>query len=189
MKKSVLLKYIAIVYTVGLFLTGCGKNSITETTHERIATLCSAGKLSTAEYTVAKVLKAPDCEWCTIGDRKILFTCRAYLEGGIDMSKYDATKTIIDVGKHSITIVLPKAELLSVNMPADHIKLKYTKVSTLRMNFTATERNDVLRQGENDIRNDIDNLGILVDAEANATTYFTSLFKQIGFTDITINFE
>lgn len=84
---------------------------------------------------------------------------------------------------------MPKAELLSVNMPANHIKVKYTKVSTLLMNFTATERNDVLRQGENDIRNDIDNLGILVDAEANATTYFTSLFKQIGFTDITINFE
>ncbi len=93
MKKSVLLKYIAIVYTVGLFLTGCGKNSITETAHERIATLCSAGKLSTAEYTVDKVIKATDCEWWTIGDRKILFTCRAYLEGGIDMSKYDATKT------------------------------------------------------------------------------------------------
>ena len=57
------------------------------------------------------------------------------------------------------------------------------------MNFSATERTDVLRQGEADIRADIPNLGILDDAETNATTYFTALFKQLGFKEINIKYE
>ena len=183
------LKHIALACCFALLVAGCDQVSLADSAREKMSSLCSAGQLSTAEYTVEKVIKASDCAWWKVGDRKILFSCRAYLEGGIDLAKYDPAKTVVDEGSKAITIVLPKPELLSFNMPADEIQLKYTKVTGFRMNYSATERTDVLRQGEADIRADIPNLGILDDAETNATTYFTALFKQLGFKEINIKYE
>ena len=163
--------------------------SLTEESQSKMEELVAAGELSTAEYTIEKMVKADDCAWWKLGDRKILFACKAFLEGGIDMAEYDPTKTSVDEATKTIVLVLPKAKLLSMNMPADEIELKYQRVSALRHNFSAAERNNVLKQGEADIRADIPNLGILQDAEANATLFFSSMLKQMGFQPVTVKYE
>lgn len=62
------------------------------------------------------------------------------------------------------------------------------RTGLLRSEFTATERNLLLQQGEENIRNDVPNLGILEDARKNTEMFFTTVLKQLGYTAITIKF-
>lgn len=192
-----LLKNIKLSFPVVcslLFLTACEQSqpeglSLNGQVSGKMEELCSAGELSTTEYTISKIVKANDCDWYTVGDRKILFSCNAYLEGGIDMKEYDAAKTIVDETAKSITLVLPKAKLLSMNMPYEDTKLVYEKVGVVRANFSPKDRNELLKQGEADIRKGIKGYGILEDAEQNARTFFTTMLSQMGFKQIVIKFE
>ena len=59
----------------------------------------------------------------------------------------------------------------------------------MRSDFSAEERNNLLQQGEEDIRKDIVNIGILNDAETNAADFFKAMLSQMGFETVTVNFE
>ena len=157
---------------------------------EKMSQMSDVAELGSVEYTVTKIVKASDdASWYKIGDRKILFNCTAYLKAGIDMSKFDGSKVQIDEEKKSVVLTLPKAELLAFNMPPEKAVLAYENVSTFRSNFTAADRNHLLQLGEKNIREDVPNLGILKDAEKNASDFFKALLGQLGFEMITVKFE
>ena len=105
------------------------------------------------------------------------------------MKNFSVDKVSINKEKNSISIVLPKATILSFNMPPEEIKQVYTRVTGLRDDFTPEEKQELLVLGEKDIIEDIPNMGILADAEANAKLFFNALFSQLGYETITINFE
>lgn len=152
--------------------------------------MSEVAELGSVEYTVNKVVKASDDpSWYKIGDRKILFNCTAYLKAGIDLSKLDASKIQINEEKKSVVITLPKAELLAFNMPPEKSVLAYENVATFRSKFSAADKNHLLQLGEKSIRDDVPNLGILSDAEKNASSFFKSLLSQLGFEIITVKFE
>lgn len=176
-------------------LTSCNKQQILkeltlqEKMNAKVAELTEMGELGTVEYKVTKVVKASDdAKWYQFGDRKILFQCTANLKAGVNLKKFDPSKTKINEADKSVVVVLPKAELLSFNMPPESAKLAYEKVSITRFNFTARERNLLLQQGEKDILADVPHMGILQDAENNATAFFKSLLSQMGFEKITVKF-
>lgn len=187
-------KHFLLSTAVALLLSSCNalpdaEALLSDQATAKMSELCSAGELSTTEYTISKIVKANDCDWYTVGDRKILFNCNAYLEAGIDMKEYDASKTEIDNVAKSITLVLPKVKLLSMNMPYEETKLVYEKVGAVRAKFTAKDRNELLKQGEEDIRKGLEGYGILEDGEQNARTFFTAMLSQMGFKQINIKFE
>lgn len=168
-------------------MTSCG-NSYEDEIQKKVPQLAEMADLGSVEYTVKKIIKADDIgEWYKIGDRKILFTCTAYLKAGVDLSGFTMENVAID--NKNVTITLPHAKLLSLNMPADQTKMVYSQVSILRSDFSAEERNNLLRQGEEDIRKDIANIGILNDAETNAADFFKAMLSQMGFETVTVNFE
>jgi len=157
---------------------------------QKMAEMTEVAELGSVEYTVTKVVKASDDpSWYKVGDRKILFNCTAYLKAGIDLNKIDMTKVVVDEEKKSVVLTLPKAELLSLNMPPDKSTLVYENIATFRSKFTTAEKNRLLQLGEKSIRNDVPNLGILADAEKNTSSFFKSLLAQLGFEIITIKFE
>lgn len=157
---------------------------------QKMAEMTEVAELGSVEYTVTKVVKASDDpSWYKVGDRKILFNCTAYLKAGIDLNKIDMTKVVVDEEKKSVVLTLPKAELLSLNMPPDKSTLVYENIATFRSKFTTAEKNRLLQLGEKSIRNDVTNLGILADAEKNTSSFFKSLLAQLGFEIITIKFE
>lgn len=193
-RKETMRKSISAIVCSALILAACATSpleelSLTDRATAKMLELSQAGELSTTEYTISKIVKANDCEWYTVGDRKILFNCKAHLEAGIDMRDYDATRTVIDEEAKSITIVLPKAKLLSMNMPYNETRIAYEKVGAIRASFSAKDRNDLLRQGEKDIRAGLEGYGILEDAERNAQTFFTAMLSQMGFKQINIKFD
>ena len=184
MKKYIPLFLLAVM----LSLVSCSQ-SMDDMTRQRLYTLSEAGKLSTAEFTVTKILSASDFAWWKIGERKMLISCKAYLEAGIDMSEYDETKTHIDKASKSIKLTLPPVRLLSLNLPSDEVKVAYERVTGMRWAFTAEERNNVLTQGEADIRADVPQIGILDVARTNADSFFRSMLEELGYEDIIIEFE
>ena len=56
--------------------------------------------------------------------------------------------------------------------------LEYSSVSFFRSSFSAEERNELLKQGEADIIADVGNMGILADAESNASDFFSVNFRN-----------
>ena len=171
-----------------LLAVSCGSR-YKQSTEDALRELSAAGDLVTCEYTVSKVIKADDVVPWKIGERKILFSCNAYLKAGIDMTSYDPGKTVIDPERKSIILVLPAPKLLSVNIPVEEIRQVYSHVTGLRMDFNAEERGRLLRQGEEAILLDVPKLGIIRDARQNAVTFFDSLLRRLGYEDINIYFD
>lgn len=171
-----------------LFMFSC--NDINKQIESKIQKVTELSELGSVEYTVKKVIKANDIgEWYKIGDRKILFNCTAYLKAGIDLEGLGIENFKIDQSKKEIVIILPHAKLLSIDMPTDETELVYDQVSLLRSGFTAEERTMLLRQGQQDIISDIENIGILKEAENNVSDFFKAMMSQMGFKSIIVNFE
>jgi hypothetical protein len=113
--------------------------------------LKSLSDVGTVEYVVSKVVKADDnATWYKFGDRKILFSCKASLKAGIDLSELSKESIEINGSKESISLVLPKAKLLSFNMKPDDIHLVYEKTAVTRFSFSNAERDMIMTQGEKD---------------------------------------
>jgi hypothetical protein len=188
-----------IFHTVGTFFVllltifmvpGCSERVPEDTTQREIEAISQMRELSLVEYRVRKIVKANDeGEWYKIGDRKILLSCTAYLKAGIDLSGFSAENVDINRLDGSVTVTVPHAKLLSLDMPASEIREEYDHVTMLRQSFTAEERNALLRQGEKQIRSSVPSLGILEKAEENARRFFESVFTKMGFTSVEVVFE
>ena len=170
-----------------LFLS-CGRAS-NDALSEKIHGLEELSELGTVEYTINKIIKADDATWYKYGERKILFSCTAFLKAGIDMKDFKAEDVIIDKSSKSITVSLPKAKLLSYNIPPEMIHQEFCSVTGFRFDFSPQDKQDLKVQGEQSIIEDIPGYGILEDAEKNAKLFFEAMFSQFGYETIVVNFK
>ena len=174
-----------------LALPGCGGHAAVEDTVRReIEAITAMKQLSLVEYRVSKIVKADDeGPWYKIGDRKILFSCTAYLKAGIDLATFGPDDVDIDWNGRRVVVTIPHSTLLSLDMPASEIRLEYDHVSMLRHSFSAEERNALLRQGEKQIRDSVPSLSILEKADENARRFFESVFGKMGFETVEVAFR
>lgn len=161
---------------------------------QKIQGLTEMAELGTVEYTVRKIIKSDDSrvtlgDKLKVGDRKCVFSCFAYLKAGIDLKNFSADKVILDKENNSISVTFPKATLLSFNIPPDQIVEEFEISTKLRDPFTVEQKMQLLQMGEADIKADIESLGILADAEANAAYFFKAMLANFGFSSINIAFE
>ena len=90
-------------------------------------------QLSLVEYRVRKIVKADDeGAWYKLGDRKILLSCTAYLKAGIDLSDFGPDDVDVNRLDGSVTVTIPHAILLSLDIPASGIREEYDHVTLLR---------------------------------------------------------
>jgi hypothetical protein len=188
------------LHTVGTFFVfvlavlataGCSRNrEVQEMVRREVKAISEMRQLGLVEYRVRKIVKADDeGAWYKIGDRKILLSCTAYLKADLDLSSFGMQDVDIDRGAARVTVFLPHAVLLSLDIPASEIRQEYDHVTMLRQSFSAEERNALLRQGEKQIRDSVPSLGILEEAEANAVKFFESVFSKMGFTEVEVQFR
>lgn len=158
---------------------------------DRAQLMTATGELATVEYTVSKIIKAKDCTWWKIGEKRVLFKCNAYLQAGVDMADYDDSKTRIDSSAKAITVTLPKVKILSCRMPFEEIRLVESEATGFRHQFSAEERQLLLQQGEQSILADVDSgkYAILADAERNTRIFFERMLTRLGYKSVTIKFE
>lgn len=187
MKKKLMVQILVSICFFALF--SCKQDISYKQMEEQVGKITSLTELGTVEYVVTKIVKANDnATWYKFGDRKILFSCKAILKAGIDLSKLEDSDIKANIEKKSISIILPGAELLSVNLKPENIKLIYEKTSITRSSFSNKERDAILAQGEADILKSVPDMGIFDDAESNAKLFLEAFFKQAGFTNVNIEF-
>ncbi len=188
MKKKLMVQILVSICFFALFF--CKQDISYKQMEEQVGKITSLTELGTVEYVVTKIVKANDnATWYKFGDRKILFSCKAILKAGIDLSKLEDSDIQVNTEEKTITITLPNAELLSVNLKPENIKLIYEKTSITRSSFSNKERDAVLAQGEADILKSVPDMGIFDDAENNAKLFLEAFFKQAGFTNVNIEFK
>ena len=185
---------VGTFFAVSLFalmVLGCtGRASVEETVQREVEAITAMRQLSLVEYRVSKIVKADDeGAWYKIGDRKILLSCTAYLKAGIDLASFGPDDVNIDWTGRRVSVTIPHATLLSLDMPASEIREEYDHVTMLRSSFTAEERNALLRQGEKQIRESVPSLGILEKADENARRFFESVFLKMGFETVDVSFR
>lgn len=173
-----------------LLLAGCAGRTPEDTTPQEIEAISAMKQLSLVEYRVRKIVKADDeGEWYKIGDRKILLSCTAYLKAGIDLSGFGPEDVVYDRKAGTVSVTIPHATLLSMDIPPSEIREEYDHVTLLRSSFTASERNALLRQAEKQIRGSVPSLGILQKADENARRFFESVFSKMGYTTVEVQFK
>lgn len=178
-------KYFIFLFVSGLFIASCSGKKTTSKS-DLVLGLRKMSDLATAEYVVTKLIKANDNKtWYKAGDRKILMSCKASLVAGVDFSKIDQNDINVDGKRISITI--PHAKLIYVDIKPEDVKTVYEDVSMFRSNFSSEEKNDLAKQAEKQITASADSLGILITAESNATIFLNNFLKKQGFESISIN--
>lgn len=183
-------KYTALCVLFLILMQGCSTRNDKEALREEIESITAMKQLGTVECRVRKIIKADDQgEWYKIGERKILFSCTAYLKAGIDLSSFSADDIVTDRKARKISVKLPHATLLSLDIPPSEIREEYDQVTLLRSSFSIQERNELLKQGERQIRSSVPSLGILQKAEENARKFFESAFGAMGFTTVEVVFK
>ena len=184
------LKLLLLITISVLLLSSCGKKNHAQELESQIKSMGGASaELGSVEYTISKIIAIDHDRFYKIGDRKVLFSSLSTMKAGVDLSTFCADSVSIDNKKGTIDIRLPKAKVLALSMPFENIKMEYSKVGGLRSEFSVEERTEILKQGQEDIMNDAEKIGILKDAEDNVRTIFESLLAGADFKEINITFN
>lgn len=172
---------------LAILVCSCGGKNLPSPA-ETVATLQELQELATVEYTITKVVKANDNKtWYKFGDRKILLTSEATVKAGIDFSALTEKNIAVDGKK--ISILLPPAKILSVNLPPENIKVAFQDVDMFRSQFSSGERDGLLVQAEQQIRNSGNELGILQQAKTNTQLFLSNFLMQLGFEEVILSFD
>ena len=174
-----------LIYLFVLFLfAACSDNQ--EIRNIDVYEIRNIGELSTTEYTVGKIIKLNDIanEWYKHGDRKILLSCKAKIKAGVDLSELKEGDIIVRGKK--ITMHLPNAKITSFEMDPRDIHTEMESVSGFRDQFTQSEKNIFLKQGEMAILKDLEQTGIIKDAKNNTATFIEQFYKSLGFEEVII---
>src|SRR4051812_14783946 len=117
------LYFLIVVIALFLLFTTCRQKEKERDLPSTILAIQKTGKLATAEYTLTKIIRASDDQtWYKVGDRKILMSCEAHLKAGIDLQQLNENNFEVE-NDSTIAVVLPHAQLLSVDIPPDKIRL------------------------------------------------------------------
>lgn len=171
-----------------LFIYGCTPVSKKRSEKQAVMALQNMSDLATAEYVVTKIIKANDDKtWYKAGDRKIILSCKASIVAGIDLSKL--TPDDITINGDAITLILPHAKLLYVDIKPEDVRTAYEDVSLFRTQFSAAEKNALAIQAEKQIIESAPSLGVFVTAETNATLFIDNFLKNLGYKNIQIRFS
>jgi hypothetical protein len=152
---------------------------------QQVLSLKELSDLVVTEVRVTKIIKASDeAVWYKVGDRKILISCEATIKAGIDLSQLNEND--ININGNSITLVLPKPKIISLNLPPGKIKVEYEETGIFRSSFSNAERDVLVSQGEMQIRKSAEELGILKAANEHTTLFITAFLKKLGYTNVII---
>lgn len=173
-----------LIVSLGILLFACQDEK--KLPDEDVFEIRNIGELSTSEYTIGKIIKLDDTgtDWYKYGERKILISCKAKVKAGIDLS--ELKEGDIKVKGNNIEIKLPPAKITSFVIDPKQVHTEMEGISGFRDEFTQTEKNNFMKQGEKAIREDLEATNILSDAEKNAITFIENFYKQMGYDKVTV---
>ena len=106
------------------------------------------------------------------------------MKAGIDLNEIQESDIIIK--GNTIEIKLPKAKITTFSMDPAQVRTEMESVTALRTKFTQEEKNDFLKQGEEQIREELISTGILEEAQENTAVFVEDFYKQLGFEKVIV---
>lgn len=186
---KLILKNLSVLVLILLliFNSSCNRNPDRALV---ISKLKNSAKLASVEYVVSKVITTHDQNWLA-KDAYFFAETQASIKAGIDLDKLQEEDIKIDGTR--ISILLPPIEIINFSYPAEGFKVikKYTdQAAIFKWNtINVASKDDLYRQGEADIRESIDDLGIVKTAQKNTRLLLTSILRLSGFDEIYISFK
>jgi hypothetical protein len=172
---------------ISLF-TSCNKNNESEEQVDEgkiVEQMKSLSSLGTVEYSFSKLIKCSDEQIYSIGERKIMMSCKAYVKAGVNFEKISVPN--IDFKNKSIEIILPKGEVILMNIPAEDIKIENEKTGFFRGSFSNIEIQNIQVLAEKEISQKLKDFNITDKAEANATIFLDKWIRTFGFKNVKIS--
>lgn len=214
MKARKLLIIIITAVVIGIVLLMCNSRQNHSEVSQPISTIQGidtvpllitqvqkCAKLYTAEYRVHKIVTHDDVVRLkgtllkrdfdvkmTIGDRKVAIPIDAKLKAYIDFSSFSEEN--IERKGNKITIVLPDPQVTMTSSKIDQKNVK-EYVSLTRAHFSDAELANFQKQGREAIIADINKMGIIETAQANAAKVLVPMLVELGYdeADIIIAFR
>lgn len=184
------LRLLPILLATALTFSACSR-SLDSQAKSRVLSLGENAELGTVEYVLNTVIRSDEsfAEHLKPGKRKLLYSCTAYLKAGVDLSGFDESDVRVSSATGEAHVTLPKAKLLSCNIPEEEIVMVYSRVDFFRSAFTPEEKHAMKRKAEAEILARVPDMGICEEAEANARQIIQLLLEPMGFSSVTVDFE
>lgn len=152
----------------------------------------SASKLATVEFTVDKIVFATkDSKFLGIirlNQAAFLANTKAYIKTGIDF--YQLKPEDVKIEGKTIDLLLPAVEVINFSYPIeDYLVDESVKSEKFLVKFTIEDYDDLFRQAEIDIRNNLKYLGMVKTTEDRTRLLMESLLKNLGYDEIYIDFK
>ncbi|MGA2747324.1 MAG: DUF4230 domain-containing protein [Verrucomicrobiota bacterium] len=186
-KAAAAIGALAIIFALGLVLglfsyrwlaPRFGGLLNTATLIKKVQTL---SQFVTVKYSLEKIIVYDDPKW--YGDSRVLLVAHGVVKAGIDLDQI-APKDI-DVSGKKISVALPRPRVTDVYLDDRRTQIVERSTGLLRVFDKDLEQN-ARRQAVEELRLAALQNGILNDATAQARSQLTSLFNQVGFTEVVL---
>jgi hypothetical protein len=147
--------------------------------------------VETVSYSLEKVIsydQDANSIWRFLGNHTKLFVVHGDVIAGIDLSRVSKNDVIIQ-GK-SITVNLPPPQILVTTLDESKMRVYNVNTGLYGLWNEGIDPNTVLQieaEAKKSLQADACQEGILQKASDSARAQFTSFFKTMGFTSVTIN--
>lgn len=152
-----------------------------------------ASDLATTEFTVDKLVygsKTKKVAWVfTLRDAKFLAYSKAHIKTGVELGKL--TEKDIIVKDKMISLTLPPVKVVNFSYPPDsfHLDPEISNPNQFLNRITIEEQEELFRQAELDIRNNLQYMGVVKNTQQNTRNILTRLLAGLGYEEIYINFK
>lgn len=180
---------IFLVFILSIILLSCKSDVQKPDNKQEIYSIQTIGELATAEYTYGKILELNDeADWYKVGNRRILINVRAKVKAGVDLTKLSKNDIKL-IDENSVRITLPEPEILSFDLNQTDVNTVIQDVSGFRFDFSQEEKLKILKLGEQEIRKQMLESTILIDARINARVFVEDFYTENGFKSVEVSFK
>lgn len=177
---------LAVLFGLGLWLgssvpqwLGFGSGTKTYNTSTVLKQVQTLSELVTVKYVMEKVVVFEDVKW--FGENRVLLVAHGIVKAGVDFSQLKPED--VKVSGTKIAIRLPIARVTDTYLDEHQTRVVERTTGLLRM-FDKDLEQTARQIAVDDIRRGARSAGILKDADERARAQLTSLFHQMGFTEV-----
>lgn len=171
-----------------LLLIGCKENPRAIV----VSKVQKAAKLATTEFVIDKAVFARReksfIHVIKLNEAIFLAHSQAIIKAGIDLEKLSADD--VTISDQMIRLKLPPVEVINFSYPVEKFKIDEDVTEQAFLNrFTLEDYDEMFRQAELDIRENIEYLGIKKCTQQKTRIMLQSLLKNLGYTEVYIEFK
>jgi len=161
-----------------------------------VSLLKDCAELASVEYTYDMLFQNEPAKWENLkpGPRKILYSGKAYVKAGIDLTDLSSVHSEVSADGKTLHLVLPEPEVLEIKFEEEGIQREFEKVGHFRSDFSSDEKLDIRQKALKELRKKLESgsvrSSLITDAEHNVRTEMELLILATGrYESVSIDFR